>query len=240
MLIAISGLCAQVPELKLPRPGSIVATQVIGEVTVIAGEQSRPLKTDERVRVGVTITTGRRSLLVLELSNGTTLQLGSESEMELEEFGQEPFSSSIKPKDVKEEPSLSRTRVNLLRGDVAGEVKRLKVQRGSSFTLTVLAGTLRVTEGSFHAKMQMTEIGLGMCTIDFRAGVAEFEPLGGEFAPLPPGRRLGFALETDKISGTLKLSPMPQAGPAPKRSDIARPTPAPKMSDVAPEPVKKK
>lgn len=207
------GLSAQ-PEPKLPRPGAVVATQVIGEVSVIAGDKKRPIKVEERVRVGATVVTGRRSIVTLEFSNGAIVQLGSESELEIEEFGQETFSSSIKPKEEKEEPSLSRTRLRLVRGDVSGDIKRLKASRGSSFQLVASAGTLRITEGSFRAHLRMSDVGLGVYMVDVPAGKAEFEPLGGTFAPVVAGKQLTLALETDR-SGNLRVGEMPAAAAPP-------------------------
>jgi hypothetical protein len=120
---------AQVPEPNLPRPGSVIATQVVGDVKITAGSETRPVKLDERLRVGVVFTTGRRSFLELALSNGTILQLGAESEMELDEFGQQPFSSSVKIAELKGEPTISRTRLRLVRGDMTGDSRWTPVPR---------------------------------------------------------------------------------------------------------------
>lgn len=232
----ISSARAQAPEPNLPRPGSVVAGQVVGDVKITASDQTKPVKADDRLRVGSTIATGRRSLVELVLSNGAKLELGAESELEIEEFGQQPFSSSIKVNELKEEPTISRTKLRLLRGDVSGDVKRLKTERGSSFTLTLVAGTLRLTEGQFEANVRMTEIGLGVCTVDVPAGIAEFEPLGGSFGRVTPGRQIGFTIEIDKVTGNVRLSDLPRAGDAPvakKQSPPATtPAPEPKVDAV--------
>jgi hypothetical protein len=205
---------AQTPEPPLPRPGAVVVSQLMGEAKVLVGDEAKPLKAEDRVRVGVTLTTGRRSLLTLELSNGATLQLGAEAELELEEFGQQPFSNSIKPKEEKTEPSISRTRLRLVRGDLVADVKPLNRRRGSSFTVTMPAGTLRMFEGTLRAMTQMSELGLGVCTLELQSGAGEFEPLGGTSAPLAAGKKYAFALETDRATGTLRLGEMPKAEPA--------------------------
>jgi hypothetical protein len=201
-----------VPEPVLPRPGAVVATQITGQVFSSTGEQPKPVSPDARLRVGSTVSTGRRSLVTLALSNGTTLQLGSESELEVEEFGQATFSERIKVAELKEEPTISRTRLRLVRGDVGGTVKRLNAARGSSFTLTTLAGTLRMREGTFRTMVQMSDLGLGVCTLEVPQGVAEFQPVGSDvFQPVPVARKLAF--EQDKATGAVKLSEMPQPKP---------------------------
>lgn len=207
----LAGLGAQTPDLVLPRPGAVIVTDVTGETAVVAGGQRRVPKLDERLRIGSTLSTARKSLLTVALSNGATVQLGSESEMEIEEFGQAPVGGSVKLAELKEEPTLSRTRLNLLRGDVILEVKPLKVARGSSFHLTMSAGTLRISEGTVRARVQMSDLGLGVATLELVQGKAEFEVPGGTSAPVPAGTKLAFALEVDKVTGVMKVGPMPAA-----------------------------
>lgn len=204
---------AQAPEIDLPRPGNIIAAEVTGEVTMITGDQRRQLKMDDRVRVGATLTTGRRSMVTLLLSNGATVQLGSESELELEEFGQAPVTGSVKFADLKAEPTLSRTRLRLARGDVLVNVKPLKVARGSLFTLTSLVGTVRLAEGVFRVMERMHDLGLGVSSVEVMSGPVEFEAAGtAKFVPVAAGRKLSFAIELDK-SGAVKIGEMPKAPP---------------------------
>lgn len=200
---------ADVPEPNLPRPGSVVVIDVTGQVTATTGETARPLKADDRLRIGSTIATGRRSMVTLMLSNGATLQLGADAELEVEEFGQEAISSSLKVSELKAEPTISRTRLRLLRGDVSASVKPLQVAKGSSFWLMVPAGTLRVTEGSLRAMVRMHELGLGVFTLELERGTAAFETAGTTgFVNVPSGTKLAFALETE--NGVTKVGPMPK------------------------------
>lgn len=219
-LIALGGTGlarAQVPEPSLPRPGAVLVAEVMGEVLGGADDQRKAVKPDDRLRVGSTITTGRRSLATIVLSNGATLRIGSESEVEVEEFGQATISGGVKFNELKEEPTISRTRLRLVKGDVTVDVKPLKVARGSSFMLTMIAGTVRISEGVFHAMVQMSDLGLGVCTFEMQRGAAEFEPLGGVFTPVPAGRKLAFAVELDKSTGAPKIGAMPKETPKEKK-----------------------
>jgi hypothetical protein len=198
------------PDSVFQKPGAILAAEVTGEVTAIFGDQRKSVKADDRLRVDSTVATGRRSTVKLLLSTGAAVQLGSESELEFEEFGQAPYYGSTKFAEMKEEPSISRTRIRLARGDVSVDVKPLNVARGSSFTFTLIAGTLRIAEGSFRARVQMTDLGIGVCTLELLNGKAEFEVLGGKFEPLPSGRKIGFAIEIEKGTGNVKIGEMPK------------------------------
>jgi hypothetical protein len=214
----LAGISADALDAALQRPGAIVVADVSGDVTASYGDQRKNVKLDERLRVDATLTSGRRSMVKLALSNGASVQLGSESEIEFEEFGQLAYSGNPKFAEMKEEPSISRTRLRLARGEVAVDVKPLKISRGSSFTFTFVAGTLRLFEGSFRAMIRMSDLGLGVCTLELQTGKADFEVVGGKFEPLPAGRKLAFAVEVDKATGNVKIGEMPKAGD-PKSAD---------------------
>jgi hypothetical protein len=209
-------LPAQVTEPDLPRPGSVVVAEAVGEVTMITSDRRKALKPDDRLQVGASIATGRRSMTSLALSNGILLRLGPESELDVEEFGQAATSESMKFAELKAEPTISRTKLRLVRGDVGATVKPLSVSRGSSFTLTTVAGILRTSEGDFRARVQMHDLGLGVCTIEVQQGSAEFQVMGSTgFVPVPAGRKLAFALEVDR-TGIVKVGEMPKETSQPK------------------------
>lgn len=209
-------LTAQRPEISLPRPGVVVATYVAGEAKVVNGEERRAIKGDDRLGVGSTVVTGRKSYLILTLSNGATIQLGAESELEVEEFGQSPISGSVKIAELTAEPTLSRTRLRLLRGDVTIEVKPLKVARGSTFVVALPAGTVRLGDGTVRAMVRMSDLGLGVCSLELQKGAAEFELPGKEFVAVPLGQKLAFALEMEKATGEIKVGEMPKETPPKK------------------------
>lgn len=202
----------------LPRPGAVLVTELIGQAIAVAGEKEKALNAEERVRVGSTIRTERLSLVTLILSNGATLRIGSESELEIEEFGQATDLNNVNFADLTEEPTVSRTRLRLNRGDVMIEVKPLNESRGSSFMLTTAAGTVSSAGGQFHARVRMSDLGLGVCTLKLGHGEAEFEIMGGKVIPVPPGRQLVFALERDPATGVIKVNEMPKEPADTKRT----------------------
>lgn len=192
------------------RPGTVVLGDLVGQVSVVKDGAENSAKAGELLRAEVTLKVGRRSSAAVELSNGSTLLLGLDSEVVVEEFWQLPHSQAGKAVDWKEEPSASRATLRLMRGDLGGKIKRLKVARGSSFTLELVAGSLRVTEGAFHARVQMTPLGLGLCVVELESGEGEFEPAGGKPLPLTRGKRLAFSVEQDARTGSVKVEPAPE------------------------------
>jgi hypothetical protein len=60
--------------------------------------------------------------------------------------------------------------------------------------------------------VQMHDLGLGVCTIEVQEGAGEFQAVGSTgFAPVPAGRKLAFAIETER--GVVKIGEMPKASP---------------------------
>jgi hypothetical protein len=154
--LAFLSLRAQSPG-ALSAPGSIVggaeqvlAARVTGTVQTILNGQATPLRTDDRVPQAAKIVTGANSSVVLVFSNGATTQLGSDTELIIEEFLQDPFASTVRVAELAEEPSRSRTRLSLNRGELVGNVKKLKHAEGSSFTVSTPVGAAGIRGTTFR------------------------------------------------------------------------------------------
>jgi hypothetical protein len=209
VLAAASGAWAQ--GVVFTRPGTMIVTELAGETSAVVGEAgARPLKKDERLRAEVVFRTGRRSSIGVEFANGTRAKVGSESEVAVPEFWQQPHSQTGKMADWKAEPSPSRTRLTVGRGDLMLQVKPLKVAGGSSLTVEVNAGVVRISDGVLRARVQSTEVGIGLCTLELESGRAELERLGGAVTPLVPGKPLVLAVETDRKTGAVTISEAPR------------------------------
>ena len=160
-------------ETVLTRPGQLTVTAVTGELAVRTGDVVKPAKAEDRVRVDSRLISGRRSLATLAFSNGAT------------------------PVEWKAEPSVSRTRLRLIRGEARVTVKRLLAARGSVFAVATPAGVATVDEGALRVQARMTEIGLGLCGVELVQGAGFFEPEGAAARALEAGRRTQWSVEVD-------------------------------------------
>jgi hypothetical protein len=192
------------------RPGSMIVVEAKGEVRVVADGRERVPKAEERLRAEVTFRTGRQSTVTVEFANGSRLRLGSDTELTVPEFWQLPHSRTGKMAEWKEEPSPSRTKLALVRGDAQLTVKPLLTARGSSLTLETNAGTVTIDEGVLRARVQSTEVGIGLCTLELENGRAELERVGGTTAPMPVGRAWVLAVEVDRRTGAVTVSDAPR------------------------------
>ena len=216
MVAILTATLAQAQPTVFTRPGTMIITAVVGEAVAVAGAQEKALKVDERLRAEVAYRTGRRSTVTVEFGNGSILKLGSNSEVSVDEFWQQPHSQAGKTPDWKEEPSASQAKLRLVGGDLNLNVLPLKTERGSSCTLELVAGTVRISRGTLSVQVEMTELGLGICLLHLQDGAAEFEPVGGSASPLPVGKRLALAVEVDSRTGAVKVSEAPKLDAAKK------------------------
>jgi hypothetical protein len=206
-LIAAGSSAGWAADAALTRPGQLTVTAVTGELSVRAGGNVRPAKSDDRVRVDSRLITGRRSLATLAFSNGAILELGPDSEIEVEELLQAPFTTSLKPAEWKAEPSVSRTRLRLVRGEARVSVKRLLSARGSSFAIVTAAGVASVDEGSLRVQVRMTEFGIGLSVVELtQGGGGVFEPAGGAPRALSAGQRTQWSVETDSATRAFRVT----------------------------------
>ena len=203
---------AESAEAVLSRPGQCRVERLLGEATASIGHERRPLQTDERVPADATVRTERRALLTLALSNGTSLELGPESELIFEELLQAPFPPGTKVAALPQEPSVSQTRLRLATGDLRLRVKPLRVAQGSFLAVVTPAGVLRLSVGAARLQVRLTAAGLGWCGVEVTEGTGEFERAGGNAASLAAGARLDFAFETDGASGGRAVEAAPPAG----------------------------
>lgn len=206
VIAAVLLIPAPAAEAPLTRPGQLTVSAITGELGVRSGEALRPAKVDERVRVDSRLVTGRRSLATLAFSNGASLELGPESEVELEELLQAPFTTALKPSEWKAEPSVSRTRLRVIRGEVRVTLKRLLSARGSSFLIVTPAGTASVDEGALRVQVRMTEIGIGLCSVELMQGAATFQPEEGAARALEAGRRTQWSVETETAARRTRVT----------------------------------
>ena len=166
----------------------------------------KPAKAEERVRVDSRLATGRRSLATLAFSNGAILELGPDSEVEVEELLQAPFTTALKPAEWKAEPGVSRTRLRVIRGEARVTVKRLLTARGSAFVIVTPAGAASVEEGALRAQVRMTEVGIGLCAVELTQGSATFLPEGGAAQALATGRRTQWSVEIDPVARRTRVA----------------------------------
>ena len=149
---------AQAPATSMP-PGLVVVADVKGSARLVIDGRSSNLKADDHVPQTAILRTTVDSSISLVFSNGTTLRLGPGAELVLWEFLQAPFAGAVPVASSPQEPSISRTALVLNRGELTGDVKRLRDDQGSSFAITTAAGVVDSVGGSLQLAVQIAGTG---------------------------------------------------------------------------------
>lgn len=139
--------------------GRIIAVKVMGTVTVTdTRDPMHPHKLIERGEVTESqiINTGDDSRVTLVFSNGATVNLGPKSRLFIEEFLQDPFTQAVKVSELVDEPTTSSTKLNLMRGELISNVKHLRREKGSTFTVETPVGAAGIRGTTFQVVYRAT------------------------------------------------------------------------------------
>lgn len=176
----------------LNQRGKIIVVKVSGKVTKTVNGVVTPLERDSVVETPAKIITGPGSSVVLSFSNGTTTRLGEASELVVEEFLQDPFPGMIKPMQLTEEPTPSRTKLALNRGELVADVKTLK-RKADGFTVQTPVGTVSARGTVFRIVFRPTSSGQAFFQLATARGSVHYTPPGGGQAQGPTGTTAGAA-----------------------------------------------
>ncbi len=208
----------------------IVATRASGDVKIDSGGNAKVLANQEPVPRGARVRTGLASGVVLVFSNGTTLSLAAETELVVEQFLQDPFSSTVQVAARPDEPTISKVVLRLNRGEVVGNIKKLNVSQGSSFELMTPVGkltTLPEEKADEDGRSVQLASGGGIVRVAFRptgSGAFKFSvsaaagrlvfraPDGGRTVVVAPGEEVVVDVSVTNRAGALTVGVAKPAG----------------------------
>lgn len=215
LLCGILSVAAQTAVAESARtPGHIVAAKVRGSViaTNLADQTPIDLKDGSIISQNYVVTTGAGSGVILLLSNGATLNLGPESTLSIDEFLQDPFAEEIALADLKEEPTTSVTKLHLSRGELVGNVKKIKAEEGSSFTVNTPVGAAGIRGTTFRIVFRPDASGRVFFTLSTAEGRVVFEaPATQEQVSVPTGQEVVVTVDVavDAATGAVTITAPP-------------------------------
>lgn len=143
-------LCAPAGAQTASSPGQIKAAKVTGSVTATKDGNTITVQSGTELSQGYVINTGKNSSVVLVFSNGATMNLAQDTALSIDEFTQDPFAEEVAVSKLTTEPSTSRTKLNLSRGELVGNVKKLNYDAGSSFNIQTPVGAAGIRGTTFR------------------------------------------------------------------------------------------
>ena len=210
--------------------GRIVVAKASGDVTgiLLADQTQRKLSVNDVITQNYRVLTGANSQAILVFSNGATINLGSQSDLSIEEFLQDPFDEKVTLGDLKEEPATSTTRLNLSRGELVGNVKKLHAEQGSSFVVKTPVGAAGIRGTTFRIVFRPDASGQVMFTLSTSEGVVLFEAPANVGVSVETGNEVAVAVDVtvDTVTGTVTVVAPPvvnaaQEMPAATQASIA-------------------
>jgi hypothetical protein len=149
-MIGFAALLTAEAQAQTAAPGQIKAARVTGSVTATKDGNTINVVNGTELTQGYVVNTDKNSSVVLVFSNGATMNLAQETSLAIDEFTQDPFADEISVAQLTAEPSASRTRLNLSRGELVGNVKKLNYDAGSSFEVQTPVGAAGIRGTTFR------------------------------------------------------------------------------------------
>ena len=195
-----AGLWFSAVTIKAGEPAQIIAVQVVGTVGAGPVKSTRfaEVKEGARVTVGAAIVTAARSGVVLVLPNGSTMRLGADTRLVVTQVEQAPFTTPdlVVFGNLKPEPSLSHTQLELDFGELVVQVRKLLPE--SVFMLKTPAGLAGTSGAAFALAYSETEDGGADARLDVGHGLVWFTPAGGQTLDVTQHRRLEVRARTGR------------------------------------------
>lgn len=182
-VFAVVSLRAQAPagggKGKFDQPGRIIVAKIgSGKPTKTVNNVTTELAVDMVVEQSATVRTHAEGSVVLVFSNGATTKLGNDTELVIDEFLQDPFNATVKVSDLDKEPSPSRTKLSLNRGEIIGDVKQLRHDQDSSFTVQTPVGAAGIRGTIFRIVFRPQANGQAFFTLTTQTGRVDYAPPG--------------------------------------------------------------
>jgi hypothetical protein len=156
--------------------GRIILARVTGEVTVLdkATAVSVAARNNQEITQGFTVSTGKGASVVMVFSNGATINLKEDSVLDVEKYLQDPFAGDFDPSTATDEPTVSNTGLNLTRGELVGNVKKLKTGQGSTFNVQTPVGAAGIRGTTFRIVYRPTGTGTAFFSLTTTEGNVVF------------------------------------------------------------------
>lgn len=184
--------------------GRIKAAKVEGEVTkVSAGGASVPLKAGDDVTETDAVLTGKSGSVVLVFSNGSSVKVGPESRLAVDEFKMDPLAEDIKISELKGEPAVSKTSLNLAYGEMVGDVKKLN--KSSSYSIKTPVGAAGIRGTIYRIVFRPSTDGKAFFTVSTAEGLVVFEGTTDAPVPVPEGKEVVVEVDVN-APGTIDSS----------------------------------
>ena len=188
--------------------GKVQVGKVTGTATLIdAKSQRKPLESGAVFQEGSRVETGVDSTAELVFSNGASLVLTPSTLLELRTFRQVPSAGITDPyRQIEKDPSPSVTEVEVPRGKVIGEVRKLNAL--STFSVKTPAGLVRIRGTVFSVEYRVGPDGIGKIVVSCVRGSVETTVYSANVGPVAvdPGMQTSSSVPSAALINSVARS----------------------------------
>ena len=188
--------------------GKVQVGKVTGTATLIdAKSQRKPLESGAVFQEGSRVETGVDSTAELVFSNGASLVLTPSTLLELRTFRQVPSAGITDPyRQIEKDPSPSVTEVEVPRGKVIGEVRKLNAL--STFSVKTPAGLVRIRGTVFTVEYRVGADGIGKIIVSCVRGSVETTVYSANVGPVAvdPGMQTSSSVPSAALINSVARS----------------------------------
>ena len=179
--------------------GQIKAAKVEGQVSRLSAiGTTTPLKNGDLLTETDTVITGKGASVVLVFMNGSSVKLGSESRLAIDEFRMDPLAEDLKLADYtgrdKDEPGISQTKLNLAYGEMVGDVKKLN--KSSSYSIKTPVGAAGIRGTIYRIVYRPAANGKAFFTVSTADGLVVMQGVTTADIPIAKGKEVVVQIDT--------------------------------------------
>ena len=183
--------------------GKIKSARVEGDVQkVLKNGTSAALKNGDELFESETVKTGKGSSIVLVFENGSSVKLGADSSLAIDEFKIDPLSAPVDLSSLKAEPTVSKTSLNLAYGEMVGDVKKLNIEKGSSYSIKTPVGAAGIRGTIFRIVFRPDSTGKAFFTVSTAEGLVVMTGVTTQTIPIGAGKEVVVTIDIPNTTPT--------------------------------------
>ena len=187
--------------------GQIKAARIENQVSkLLANGTTVPLKDGDTLTETDTVITGKGASVVLVFMNGSSVKLGADSRLAIDEFKMDPLADSLDPSTLKNEPTVSQTKLNLAYGEMVGDVKHLNTS--SSYSIKTPVGAAGIRGTIYRIVFRPSADGKAFFTVTTAEGRVVMTGVTEGEIPIPAGKEVTVTVDIPDNKTTAPAAPV--------------------------------
>ncbi len=191
--------------------GQIKAAKIEGDVLKLNKDgTSTPVHANDALTESDVITTGKGASVVLVFMNGSSVKLGADSRLAIDEFKVDPLAEDVDmsklTRDSAETAKSSKTALNLSYGELVGDVKHLNTS--STYSIKTPVGAAGIRGTIFRIVFRPDANGKAFFTVSTLEGLVVVQGVTNQEIPIANGKEVVVEINVPDTPGGTAAPPV--------------------------------